>query len=688
MSFLRWVPLVLIVSLLITAPVHAEDPLPEIVLRYLAYVSRIETVEYDCESFTITPEQFDRLSGVTSAADGGERFNVGTCQIDLRDNSERFDLRPDRDMERIEIFREGHRIRFNPGLNQGAILRKKDSWDLSIPHAFGYIGGYMLGDRTGESLSEILLKHKFIGPITTTDDSFTIPKVYGSPNSPVQVNLVVRISKEHDFCPVELHYVDVNPKNPAQTRERFMLRAGRFERIKDVWIPTLVACRTITSDAVYCGASLASNLKMNEPFSKPIAFEFPADSVYHDERDGTLHGRPVEEEVIFLPEDLAVRVQEHEVGGTGWWRSIALVCASTIVLLLSWSYWRKRAMNCVVIALGLAGLPGCTSDALLSGDDPQAVSRKDSDALKRLRVSNRSMLICKDAMPLEIEFPKDSREIEREATIAFRNESQQIIRLPESIVTSCGCTYAEWNKFELEPGGDATMKLKIVRPTANSKKFIQATSKVLDQNGAAIDEVSVAVSIKIDFDRESVDSQVTLSAEPGGHAVGAFRIRQRTSSAPRISFPSKPEIEVLDIVELDPDLHLYDVKIAWRSPFEKETYLGLVNVEYEQGNPSVQELPIYVKLKERTKWRYRVLDLSKIDRNELPIPQGFRWVRNEVEPAIEGIAAAEDNGTLQIDFSQASRGFGVSKFRAILTQEEDEIPCEFVVLSFATKEAE
>lgn len=400
----------LIAWMLIAASVRAEDPFPEIVLRFLAYVERIETVEYECESVTITPEQFERLPGVKSPAEGGQRFNLGTCQIDLRNLSERFDLSPDQDpLERIEIYRDGYRIRFNPGLNQGAINRKKDSWDFSIPHAFGYVGGYMLGDRTGESLSEILLKRKYIGSITTTEDSFTIPKVYGRSNSPVQVNLVVRLSKEHDFCPVELHYVDVNPEDPSQTRERFMVRTGRFERIQDIWIPTMVACRTITPEAVYCGASFASNMKVNQPFSKPMDFVFPADSVYYDERDGTLHGRAPQEEIIFKPEPVGERIQEQVVGGTGWWKSIAMLCASTVVLLFLWSNWRRRAAHCIVLACGLLGLSGCTPKASDIVEVPEVVSFPDADEPSLSNPSQLAILVCNDALPVQIEFSQSSR---------------------------------------------------------------------------------------------------------------------------------------------------------------------------------------------------------------------------------------------------------------------------------------
>lgn len=675
--------------MIIPAPVHAEDPLPEIVLKFLAYVERIETVEYDCESVTITPEQFERLPGVKSAADGGQRFNVGTCQIDLRNNSERFDLLPDQDpLERIEIYRDGYRIRFNPGLNQGAINRKKDSWDFSIPKAFGYVGGYMLGDRTGESLSEILLKRKYIGSITTTEDSFTIPKVYGRPNSPVQVNLVVRLSKEHDFCPVELHDVDVNPKDPSQTRERFMVRTGRFERIQDMWIPTMVACRTITPDAVYCGASFASNMKVNQPFSKPMDFVFPADSVYYDERDGTLHGRAPQEEIIFKREEVGERIQEQVVGGTGWWKSISIVFASTLVILFLWSRWRNRASHCIVLAFGALGVSGCTPEGSDIVKVPEVVSFPEADERKDSNSSQLATLICNDPLPVQVEFPKESGEIEREVAVAFRNDSQQMVRLPESIVTSCGCTSAVWDKSEVEPGGGAKMTLKITKPTASSKKYIQATSKVLDQAGATIDEISVGVSLKIDFDWECIDSQINLSGEPGTDAVGAFRIRQKTSTPPRISFPSMPQIQVLEVVEVDAVMHLYDVKIACRGPFSRDTYLGLVNVEYDGGNPSLQEVAIYVKLKERTQWRYRVLDLSKNDRNELPIPKGYSWVRNEVEPSVAGIASSQESSVLQVDFSQSERGFGVSKFRAVLSNQEGEVPCEFIVLSVASSEAE
>lgn len=141
---------------IITDISRAEDPstdLPEVALRYIAYYDSVRTFQADTVTQVVQSSDIESIN-TFSMSSANTTFNTGRCFIDMRSNTERLDYEADQDIKRIDIFRNGYRLRYNPDMLQGGIMKEKRSWDVTTPWGMGYVGGYILGDRTGESLSD------------------------------------------------------------------------------------------------------------------------------------------------------------------------------------------------------------------------------------------------------------------------------------------------------------------------------------------------------------------------------------------------------------------------------------------------------------------------------------------------------------------------------------------------------
>lgn len=656
--------------------------LPEVVVRYLAYYDSVRSFQADTVTQVVQVSDIENIDSF-SMSSTNTTFNSGRCTIDFRNNTERLDYYADQDIKRIDIYRNGYRMRYNPDMLQGGIMKEKRNWDVTTPWGMGYVGGYILGNRTAESLSDILTKNKFAAITDATKDHFVISKAYHNPNSQVFCNIEVTVSPKHDYCPTKIRYVDINPADTSQTMERFVVYAGQFEKVQGIWIPTAVATRMDVEDKPHCSITIASNILLNKPIDTLMQFEFPPEASYYDERDGSRHGPLFSDpnspgNRMFPPEEscdkeqIAAPWQANYISGP-----IQYLVIGASVIVLGGLVRRKFFAFLIILAPMLSVSTGCNESQGLNAQSSFTPSPAPATQLQAA-----TGLTPVSAMPIKIPFGREEASYEKQATAKFKNSTNQTIVLDEEISTTCGCTQAQWSATKVKPGEEVEMKLTVSRPNANSKKVIQSKGKFRSEAAQTIEEVEAIIQVDYDTDWSLRDSQLVFRGIAGTSPVATLRVecKKGMELKPTISGPAGIEIKGVRTVDLK--MGLYDIEAALTTPIASDKPLGEVTVRNPGASPESLSIVATAEVAPPATWDSRVLDLAKNREVKLAVASGWNVTRWEMSPDSIPVTKLEDQGTPTFVFPDETPSFGRGSLKVFLSNQEHEVACDLLVFSF------
>lgn len=603
---------------------HSQPP--DEYLRYLAYLDSLQSVEMLIVTTLGKPKEAQSVS-----AAGTLSFFAREQIVYFRSDSEF-----SRTGEVVKVQQDALLYSFNEKSRMGLIRESEVYWPLTPLSLVGLNVGHYFGDETGTHLWNLVDKSKFSGKIASFGGvGFVIVDPFGNPmQSRLSADLIVEIDPNHQDCPMKVsvkcrdcddpvpgNWGELGSPHPSDWHNEVI----EFAFVNGIWIPSRVQSRGPGN----ASESTATNIAINHAASTSRRFEFPPDSVWTDQRDGSVHGdldrvtewhRQNRDQAANphggeAQEQLKEQTREAERSNDVMtirkpWENQGILLNAVgigafvlIILLIPMRLAYKRWM-----AVWLIGhcffIVGCDLESSKKHDAKPLLVRTDDNG------------------PIDVRFtPQDASKF---VSIQFMNASKELVCLPDSILTTCGCTLGKWNVKEAAPNEFAVLELEIAKPQFDSPRNVSAKSKVLNRTGEIVGEVEAYIQVRQDQNWRVRDRSLVLEHEFGKVGRGRLIVEIPGMDQPVIDAISDVA-NLLETTAIDTDWGRYELVFECLKcdSLDRDTELGSVRVEWKGGVPASIDLPVRTKLKLPYKLSHRVFVLPRISAIELALNNGW-----------------------------------------------------------------
>jgi prepilin-type processing-associated H-X9-DG protein len=261
----------------------SQEETPEGLIRYLAYVDRLQNVELDMVT-RLGPSEWKSVPSTAGRLvwfrESGNTYFRSDPSVDKRG-------------EYVEAFQQGARFRFNVRAKLGSVSLDKTYWALSPLNVMGFQIGHCFGDMSGAGITEMVDKKLNAGGSSDFGESgFVLKDVYGRKGNPVSADLFVVLDPARGGCPKSITVLYRKPTEPVSIDGIgngglvWKFSADEFVNFNGVEVPCKVSC---IGPGMFA-SSTANVLGVNASTSVPETYQFPEDSYWSDSRDGSRHG--------------------------------------------------------------------------------------------------------------------------------------------------------------------------------------------------------------------------------------------------------------------------------------------------------------------------------------------------------------------------------------------------------------
>lgn len=375
------IPICSLLALFAATDAHAIGDYPPSLVKYLAYVDQLTTVEYDVQT-SLGPAGSTPIP--TTAGRLVYFFDSGNSYF-------RSDPTLDRQGSYVEALQDGARFAFNVEAKQGSVSREKLFWPLLPISLIGMQISHCAGDNSGVGIREIVERKLYGGTIDELDSNgFVIRSIFTNPRSTVAQDLFVILDPMHQNCPRRILISSQKPGEAVALDSGFNLEprfqmwlfeTEEYASEKGIDVPVKVSCK----GPGMVSLSVCELQGINTQASVPETYKFPEDSFWVDTRDGSKHG---DESIV---DDWTARVaktQTNEEATAGiapavnatytnapwsssiydyWW----ILLAGTTIVLTAFLLGRRRSgpLAILFIASNTFLLMGCD----IKNDGPNAM---------------------------------------------------------------------------------------------------------------------------------------------------------------------------------------------------------------------------------------------------------------------------------------------------------------------------
>ena len=496
----------------------AFQTVPDSLIRYLAYVDSVKTLEMDVVTTNVVggnPPMVVFAGHVVYFAESGNRFFRSDPLSDPRGDY-------------LEVLQNGFRYRFKVEAKMGSVQRDTFFWPLTPLQMMGIHISHCLADLTPTDLNDLVDTKMFPGEARDFGkNGFVIVAPYRdkSPSEEDCGDVFVELAKDHQFAPQRIWIAHRRPDQPVSEgtptrvpgKNFWFFEATAFESVNGVEIPTQIR----SEGPGHSSMVIATNVKVNVAPSVTEVYTFPEDSVWVDEL-GMIHGNEalIDEwamkNATATPDFQVEPVQSSSAAKSSEpnkpvlaeeWRTIPWFNRTyytagffAIILIFGLVLWYFRNAPSTLCFLILS----CPFLGIGSG------CRSSSSVALEFDGEFGGPPVLRD-----IDYCTSKEAPSKEVLIKFFNRSRDVVKLPDRIRVSCGCTQAYWNQKEAHPNSAAELTVQVSKPGLNAPKHISVTSEYFDTSGKILGEVVAYIEILTDVDWKIVDAKLNLE-----HAVG------------------------------------------------------------------------------------------------------------------------------------------------------------------------
>lgn len=643
-----FIPIGFLLALFVARDAHAIGDYPPSLVKYLAYVDQLTTVEYDVQT-SLGPTGSTPIP--TTAGRLVYFFDSGNSYF-------RSDPTLDRRGSYVEALQDGARFLFNVEAKQGTVSREKLFWPLLPINLIGMQISHCAGDNSGAGIREIVERKLYGGTIDELDSNgFVIRSIFASPSSTVAQDLFVILDPMHQNCPRRILISSQKPGeavaldsgfNLEPRLQMWLFETEEYASEKGIDVPVKVSCK----GPGMVSLSVCELQGINAQASAPETYKFPEDSFWVDKRDGSKHG---DESIVDKWIERVAKTQTNEGTAAGIAPAVNATYANAPWSSSSYVYWWiLLAGITIVLAAFLLGrrrsgplaiLFFASNTFLLTGCD---IKNDGPNAMKGQPLATKEPVVV-------VNFGLREDVMLKEVEVDCVNQTEGKLVLPKTATTSCGCSEARWTKGFALRGETVPLRVKINRPQIDSPREVFVTSNVYDSNGKELGDFHVLVNIVTDQEWMVQERALIMQHGIGEAGVGKLTVKMRSTESVRLVAKS-PVCDLLEFKEIEGSDSIKELVFRSQACRElvNDSLLGEVVIEATGLTPESISVTVLSKVRVPYTLSRRVLLYPKNNKVRIGLEPGWSVTSVSVTSEKADATLSQESGENELQIRNCS----------------------------------